>query len=398
MVNDKPDEAATPSEPERPKRPPPTIDLDPSEVSRDDVPGADSGAAQRGSHWWNRMAAPNEPSPHSRPSLIAAAVAGALAATVIVGAIWLSGWFRPRATEAALSPNPNTLAIETLATRIARVEAIAAAPKAPDSATATQATTDPALVARIDGLDASLTPLRNDIAAMRAQSERIAAALNELKAAPRETAAPAPNLAPLENRLAQVEQSSRALVSEATRNAAPVDDAPLRRVVAASLLDAAVRQGEAYAAQLAAAKPLAADSNALRPLDAFAATGIPTNAVLSRELLALIPQPAKPQPPAAASGSGILDRLQASAGQLVRVQRVDGASDKSTTAPLAGVAAAARRGDVAEARREINALPPADRAALQPWADKVDARDAALAASRKFAADAMAAFGAKTAP
>jgi hypothetical protein len=37
-------------------------------------------------------------------------------------------------------------------------------------------------------------------------------------------------------------------------------------------------------------------------------------------------------------------------------------------------------------------LQPSDRAAAQAWLDKADARDAALAASRKYAADAMAAL------
>jgi hypothetical protein len=40
----------------------------------------------------------------------------------------------------------------------------------------------------------------------------------------------------------------------------------------------------------------------------------------------------------------------------------------------------------------LKLLAPADRAAAQSWLDRADARDAALAASRQFAADAMAAF------
>jgi hypothetical protein len=38
----------------------------------------------------------------------------------------------------------------------------------------------------------------------------------------------------------------------------------------------------------------------------------------------------------------------------------------------------------------LKTLPDADRAPAQAWLDKADARDAALAASRKFADDAMA--------
>jgi hypothetical protein len=60
-------------------------------------------------------------------------------------------------------------------------------------------------------------------------------------------------------------------------------------------------------------------------------------------------------------------------------------------------AAAARSNDVVTAKRELLTLSPADRAAIQPWLDKVDARDAALAASRQFAADAVAALS-KPAP
>lgn len=52
--------------------------------------------------------------------------------------------------------------------------------------------------------------------------------------------------------------------------------------------------------------------------------------------------------------------------------------------------AAALRNDFVEARRELKTLPEADRAPAQAWLEKADARDAALAASRKFADDAMA--------
>ena len=43
-----------------------------------------------------------------------------------------------------------------------------------------------------------------------------------------------------------------------------------------------------------------------------------------------------------------------------------------------------------EARRELKTLAEADRVPARAWLDKADARDAALAASRKFADDAMA--------
>ena len=75
----------------------------------------------------------------------------------------------------------------------------------------------------------------------------------------------------------------------------------------------------------------------------------------------------------------------------MRVQRADAVgTDRGSI--VARVTAAALRNDLNEARRELNTLAPADRAAAQEWLGKADARDAALAASRKFAGDAMAAL------
>jgi hypothetical protein len=113
--------------------------------------------------------------------------------------------------------------------------------------------------------------------------------------------------------------------------------------------------------------------------------------MLSRELLALVPklQPASHE--AAASGAGVIERLQAGAAKLVKIERTD-ASGNDRGAVVARVTAAALRNDFAEARRELNTLSPADRAPAQAWLDKVDARDAALAASRQFADSTMAAL------
>ena len=79
------------------------------------------------------------------------------------------------------------------------------------------------------------------------------------------------------------------------------------------------------------------------------------------------------------------------AAKLVRIERTDAAGN-DRGAIVARVTAAALRNDSNEARRELKTLAPADRAAAQAWLDKADARDAALAASRQFAADAMAAL------
>jgi hypothetical protein len=170
-------------------------------------------------------------------------------------------------------------------------------------------------------------------------------------------------------------------------DAKPADDLALRRVVAAALLDVAVRHGEPYASVLATAKALAPHPDALKPLEAFASTGVPNPSALDRELLTIVPK-LSPQPQEAPTGTSIVDRLQAGAAKLVRIERTDSVgTDRG--AIVARITAAALRNDFAEARRELKTLAPADRAPAQAWLDKAEARDAALAASRQFADAAM---------
>jgi len=313
-------------------------------------------------------------------SAVVAAIAGAGAAALVIGAAWFLGWNAPL-PEAA--PRADTTAIDGLAARVASVESKTSTPAA--------AVPDAAAAARIEALEKSSAALRAELATARAQSEKLAALVNEMKSTPRESPAP-PDLSVIDERLAQIEHTMRAQGSEIAReNTKPADDGPLRRVVAASVLDVSVRQGDPYIAALAAAKSLAADADALKPLDGFAASGVPSAATLSRELLTLIPRLSPPAPQNSTTGAGIVDRLQAGAARLVRIERTDTVGN-DPGAVIARVTAAALRNDSTEARRELNTLAPADRAAAQPWIDKADARDAALAASRQFAADAMTAL------
>jgi hypothetical protein len=372
MVDDKPEDSAP--QPDRPKRTAPTLDLDAIEIS-DETQSADSGNAGE------------KPGParSGRPlagiisSAIVAAIFGAGAAAAVV---WTLG---SSAAPPAPPPQANNAAIDALAARVATVESKAAAPPA-----AAAVAPDPALAAHVDALEKSVATLRDELAAADARSQQLASALDAVKSAPRET--PPPDLSAINNRLAQIEAAAKTLSAEAAqRNAAPRDDVPLRRVVAASLLDVSVRAGEPYAAALAAAKPLAANADALKPLDVFAASGVPSANVLNRELLALLPK-LSPAQENSTTGSGIVDRLQAGAARLVRIERTDAITGNDRSAIVARVTAAALRNDIAEARRELKTLAPADRAVAQSWIDKADARDAALGASRQFAADAMAAL------
>jgi hypothetical protein len=298
----------------------------------------------------------------------------------VIGVGWMLGWPAVQAPPAA--PQVTSAAVDALSGRVAAVEAKAGKPAA-----------DPAIVARLDALEKSAGTLRGDIANLRAQSDKTASALNDAKSTPRDAAASS-DLAALNDRISQLERASTnaraelAQQGEKIADAKVMDDKPLRYVVAAALLDVAVRHNDPYEAQLAAARSLATKPELLKPLDVFASAGIPTPVALSRELLNIVP---KLSPPAEApsSGAGIVERLQAGASKLVRIERTDGVGN-DRGAIVARVTAAALRNDFVEARRELKTLPEADRAPAQAWLDKADARDAALAASRKFADDAMA--------
>lgn len=435
MVDDKPEETGPASDPgsaeaSRRVRTPPTIDLEASRVETADTAHGDTShsgpseaqaasepdaatEASKPSAGKPSTSKPSDP-PHAAPErdrkrsgVFVSALVGAVAALLIGGAAWFAGLIGGSNSQLQMS----TIAtIETLAARVARLEA---APVPPP----TTLKPDSALAARLDAMDKSLAMQREAITSLRAHIDRLAKSIDEIKAMPRDgaVAAAAPDLSAVESRIAQLDAKTQALsadsaqfkesVKEAQAKAetkaaeikpAPVaDDSKLRRVIAANSLDLAVRQGEPFAAALGTAKQLTEDAAVLKPLDGFAATGVPSAAVLSRDLLALLPQ-LDTKPEGAPAGSGWVDRLQASAAQLIKFRRNGVVAGDANATILSRVAAAAGRNDVMEAKRELSALPPAERAKAQPlidsWIAKVDARDAALAASRQFAANAMAAL------
>jgi hypothetical protein len=372
MVDDRPDDTGPSPDAGRAKREPPTIDLEATEVSGDTKDAAPAAAA--------------EPEPSSAPAApakgsaaIIGALSGAGAAALLLGAAWFAGW--PVTTQpTAPAPQVNSAVLDDLAARLASVEVRAGKPAA--------AMSDPAAAARADALEKSLAALRGELAT---QSDKLASAINDVKSAPRAEAAP-PDLSAINERIAQIERAVRAQSAEITKESGkPADDVLLRRIVTASLLDVLVRTGDPYPAAISAAKALAPNPDALKPLEGFAASGVPSANSLSRELLTLVPKLSPRAPDNSTTGTGIVDRLQAGAAKLVRIERSD-AIGNDRGAIVSRVTAAALRNDLAEARRELKTLAPADRAAAQAWLDKADARDAALAASRQFAADAMAAL------
>lgn len=402
MVDNRPEDTGSLPDAGRPKREPPTIDLE--AVSRETKPAADAPAEPVS----EPEVATAEPSPEavtapadeetsreeapiaappSRPvsPWIVAPVSGAVAAALVIGVGWMLGWPAIQPATAPPAAQQNAAAIDGLSARVAGLEAKSG-----------KLVADP----RTEALEKSVAALRGELAATRAQGDKLASALNEAKSAPRADGAATPDLTALTERLARIESQMRAQGAEIAQQGSKLSDAqsadakaaadmPWRRVLAAVLLDVLVRVGDPYPVALSTAKALAPNPDALKPLDAFADKGVPNANKLSTELLALVPKLMPAQQAAATTGAGIVDRLQAGAAKLVKIERTDTAgTDRG--AVVARITAAALRNDFNEARRELKTLSAEDRAPVQSWLDRADARDAALAASRQFATEAMA--------
>jgi hypothetical protein len=407
MVDDRPEDTGSLPDSGRPKREPPTIDLEATEVSSETKSSGDASSepvvepapevakasVEEPSVEKPAVEKPAVAEPSSRPvsPWIVAPVSGAVAAALVIGVGWMLGWpaIQPASAPAASQLNA---AIDGLSSRVAGLEPKVGKP-----------VPDPAAAARTEALEKTVAALRTELAATRAQGDKLASAINEVKSAPRGDGAASPDLSGIDERIAKIESQLRAQnaeiaqqgskLADAKADAKPADDLALRRLVSGALLDVLVRIGEPYPVALAATKALAPNPDALKPLDQFAEKGVPNAGRLSSELLALVPKllPAAQQS-TATTGTGIVERLQAGAAKLVKIERTD-TTGTDRGAVVARITAAALRNDANEARRELKTLDPADRAAAQSWLERADARDAALAASRQFATDAMAALG-----
>lgn len=251
----------------------------------------------------------------------------------------------------------DTKAVEGLASRLDKLEAAANAPRQP--------ATDPAVLNRIGAVDSAVKSLSDNVNALaattRGRVDALAASVAELQKKEREAG----------------------------------NDRPVRLAVASGALRAAVERGQPFTGELAAAKSLTQDASPLAPLEPFAASGVPNDAALGRELAALVQPMLKAAAPQASEAS-ILDRLQANAEKLVRIRPIDAPAGDDPTAILTRIEFKAARGDIAGVLADIAKLPADSRAKAQPWLAKVEARDKAVAAGRRFNADAIAAL--KTSP
>jgi hypothetical protein len=360
--------------------------------------------------WW---AARTPPDPPWRA--IGAIAAGIL---LVVLLVFLTGQFsgdetRIRTMEARiaraeqqvreLSGRPpangvDSKALDELTARVAKLEAAGSATRPPAG--------DPALANRMATLEGTLKSLEEKIGVVARRTDDIDLIARDAREKAGATAAAVAELtqkmarlsstSDLDasvNRIAALERLVGTVQAElAKRGVGEAGDRPVRLAVTASALNTAVDRGDAFAAELAAAKQLAGDAAALAPLEPFAATGLPSATALGRELVALTNSLAQTSGAPPREG-GFLDRLQANAERLVRIRPLDEPPGDDPAAVLTRIEQRALQADLPGALTELAKLPAPARAAAQAWIAKAQARLAAVAASRRFAAEAFAALG-----
>lgn len=378
--------------PER-QRPAPTIDLKANEVASRPIggekPAPDAGAASAESAKGPAADpippsgdAPKDSQPfHSQPFHLRPVVwaASAAAAIILFGlGIWLGTSFMNRDDQ-----------LSQIAVRLGKIEAVLAnapatdnAIKATDTVMKMTAENIAALNKRLDDIVGSIRDarVRADNAITTAEAAQKAAGAAPQQQASGDTEA-------LSNRIAALEQSTRS-----TEREQAADDKVSRRAVVASALRDTVERGAPFTAELAAAKVFATDAGVLAPLDGFAATGVPSTAALARELSALA------QPMIKAIGEptrqgGVMEKIQAGAERLVRIRPVGDVPGDDPAAIVARIEAKAARNDINGALADLSRLPAPVRAPAEPWMKRAASREAALAAGRQFAQEALAALG-----
>ncbi len=413
------------------KRPAPTIDLTATEVPPASGEEKASAATEPEPHMEESAAEPaaasSSEATHEEPAAAPArsgtigasligGFAGAAFATAVVAALWFAGLL-PIALQAPTdqgahlatlqkqieqlqarpAPTGDKDALDALRQRLTKLENNIAATPPNDPAIAVRLAESDKTIKSLGTQLAALTRRNDDIAAKANQAEDNAAAAGKAVSALRTRVQNATQQAPaavdtaaldaLKERVGTLEQSLRGLRDQIAKAPKPVDDSDLRQALSAAVLREAVESGAPYQAELAQAKALGGNGEALAPLQRFAAKGVPTKATLARQLRALLPKLTSTIGTKETTGS-IIERLQANASRLVRFQSINPPAGDAPADVLARIDSEAARANIDGALADIGALPEAARQEAAAWVTLAVARHKALTAARDYAAKA----------
>jgi hypothetical protein len=402
-------------------RRPPIIEMAATEVDdAADKPAAgdaDAGATGTAEHATDGSKAPGlAPTGRRFTSHFASALIGAVVMAAATAALWLTGVIPSRETTPL-----GTAASDTSApappSNPAPPAAVQSSPMAPD------------MTARLDKIERAIEAQRSDaapgsrIAEVAAQTKALADNLAALTRRVDETAATGQSAAKqadtalntaeaaksaseaaskvqvrhedvdaLASRIMALESAVKGLAAvTAPLTSSGANDRAARLTIAAEALRAAVERGTPYQNELSALKALGIDAKKSEALEPFAGSGVPTAAALARELEALVPAlqgAAEPQ----SGDTSFVERLKNNAQKLVRIAPLNAPPGNDPQAVVDRIRLDAVHADIGAALADINALPDAAKPLAAAWSKKAAAREAALAASRQIAAEALAAL------
>jgi hypothetical protein len=379
--------------PQSPRRRPPTIDLEATEIAREPPSAGDTAASENpaeagandppGGDAPGPAAGPRAtttgPTPPRRWRFVGAFAAG-VATAVLLGAaaLWSLG-----AVPLRLADDHEQQLAAKLAALDRRIQELTSQ--------------RPAAPSREAALEARLAALEGARTTPAPSADSTLARLSALEQRVNETPRPPPTNPPavttdhqdieaLTARVAALEQR----LSDA--RATPASDRTMRLGLAAMELRMAVERGWPFPAELDAVSRLVDDPSSLAPLKAVADTGLPTPTALAQALSKLTPTMLQAANPQGREG-GVLDRLEAGAERLVRIRRIDEMPGDDPAAVIARADVKATRGDIAGAVAEIDKLPDKVRAPASGWISTARTRLAALEAARQLSIHALQALG-----
>jgi hypothetical protein len=400
-----------------PRRRPPTIDLTATEIETEKPADGRSGTADAESA--RPQGASDRGAERTSAGRILPAAVGTLVGALAVAAIGFGLWSAGIVPSRTGMPAATDHAANTISAQLDKIEAeLQSQP------------TDTGLVSRLAALEAQTKTLNDSLAAINRRIDDIAVAAQSAREHADAAAATAnratqdasaasaaansatqkasaaseaakgatqnsvqqSDLDALASRVAALESAIKVLSASTAQKTVSTDDHAARAAAAAAALRAAVERGAPYKSELAAAKSLGADQNAVAALAPFAEGGVPTDAGLAHELSQFIPS-LQPPPTTPPGGASLLGRLESNAKSLVRITPVNRPASDDPSSVVARLDADAAHADIAAALDDLGHLPESAKTRAAAWVQKVNARNAALAASRKIAADAFAALG-----
>ena len=289
--------------------------------------------------------------------------AGALAAGILGGLIALAGAGVLQYAGYVPAPGPEQPGTEqNLASEI---EAIKAELQAPAAAV-------------------DIAPLENRLAALeQAAREPGAAAADapEIKALEAEVANLTNEMADLKTELAEARQAADAARAELAGRIdqaeqklnEPANDIEMAKAVAVTALKTAIDRGGPFLAELDALRSIAPEDPVVKELADVAATGVPTRTELRESFRpaadAMLDALHRPDP-----DQGIFDRLVSSAMSGIRVRPVGSVEGDTPEAVIARIEDKLDNGDLKGASLEWDSLPEAAKSAGQGFKEKLDRR------------------------